>query len=456
MKSSQVAKLMKLIPTLFACLLSVISFAQEIAVEAEVATLGLFSSEEINPFWFSVNSSTAVGAATTFSSVANVVATMDLENESELSLGTALLFRNEIENEFQRRDLFAQYKNSWLIATAGPKRQEDKLNGLSISNQSFIFSRNARPLPGLQIEANKPLKLTETFSIDWSIGHYYLNDDRYVEDVMVHEKRLGLITTFGNQSKLTLKIQHVAQWGGTTPEGIELDKDISTFIKVFFAAKGDKSGDFGEALNAVGNHIGTFFFDYTFLTEVGQFSVYHDHPFEDGSGTRFANFPDGIWGVNFQPENKKIISQFLYEFIDTSDQSGVPSTSGADGYFGNNIYRSGWTYEGNVIGYPLILSDPSIILNDQNTAFISNRSQVHHFGFAGTFKKVDWQVKSSIVKQMGTYRKPFEPELTSWFNYVSASYTTEKYGKFTLLGGFDSYKIGPTVAGGGLKYMYGF
>jgi len=447
---------MKLIPTLFACLLSLVFFAQETAIETEVEATGIFSSDQINPFWFSTNSSTAVGTETTVTGLATVVAKMNFENESQLSAGTSLFFRNGFENEFQRRDLFVAYKNNWIIATAGSKRHEDKLNGLSISNQNFIFSRNARPLPGLLAEANDPIKVSETFSIDWGIGHYMLNDERYVDDVMVHYKRLGLITTFKNNSRLTLRIQHVAQWGGTSPEGSTLENDLSALIKVFFATKGEKSGDFGEALNAVGNHIGTFFFDYSFTTEVGQFSVYHDHPFEDGSGTRFANFPDGIWGINFEPENKKIVSQILYEFIDTRDQSGAPGVSGADGYLGNNIYRSGWTYEGQVIGYPLILTDPSIVINDQTSPFISNRSQVHHFGLAGTVKKVDWQIKSSIVKQIGTYRNPFDPELTSWFNYVSASYSTEKYGKFTVLGGLDSYKIGPTVAGGGLKYNYSF
>lgn len=447
---------MKLISTALICFLCLFTFAQEVIIEGEVEAIGFLSSEEINPFWFSVNSNTAVGAETTFSSFGSSTATMNFENESEISAGTSLFFRNGFEDDFQRRDLFIQYKNNWLKATIGSKQQDEKLNGLSLSNQNFIFSRNARPLPGLLFEANEPIKINKTFAIDWGIGHYLLNDDRYIDDVNVHYKRLGLITTFNNESKLTLRIQHLAQWGGTLPDNTELPQDFSTFVKVFFAQKGEKSGDFGEALNAVGNHIGTFFFEYSFSSEVGQFGIYHDHPFEDGSGTRFANFPDGIWGVNFKPENKKFISQVLYEYIDTRDQSGEPGVSGADGYFGNNIYRSGWTYEGNVIGYPLILTDPSVVINDQTSPFISNRSQVHHFGLAGTIKKIDWKIKSSIVKQLGTYRKPFEPTLTSWFNYFAATYTTEKYGSITFLGGLDSYSVGPTVAGAGLKYNYSF
>ena len=74
---------------------------------------------------------------------------------------------------------------------------------------------------------------------------------------------------------------------------------------------------------------------YEFKNMLGEFSIYHEHPFEDGSGTRLANLPDGVWGIYFKPENQKIISSVLYEYIDTSDQSGNKSVSGFDGYFGN-------------------------------------------------------------------------------------------------------------------------
>ena len=132
-------------------------------------------------------------------------------------------------------------------------------------------------------------------------------------------------------------------------------------------------------------------------------------------------------GIYFKPQNQKIISSVLYEYIDTSDQSGISVGSGFDGYFGNNIYRSGWTYEQNVMGAPFVLFDKDVAITEDNSPFISNRSKVHHFGLAGGFKNFQWKIKSTYAKYLGTYRTPFYPEWKYWYNYASLSYKTEKY-----------------------------
>ena len=74
------------------------------------------------------------------------------------------------------------------------------------------------------------------------------------------------------------------------------------------------------------------------VASFGELTFYHEHPFEDGSGTRLANFPDGVWGVFFAPESKKIITSVLYEYIDTTDQSYYVGGSGIDSYFNHRIY----------------------------------------------------------------------------------------------------------------------
>ena len=184
--------------------------------------------------------------------------------------------------------------------------------------------------------------------------------------------------------------------------------------------------------------------------------MYYDHPFEDRSGLRFANFPDGVWGVFYTPENKKIISNFLYEYIDTSDQSGNTSISGFDNYFSNNLYRSGWTYEGNIIGLPFIMTDKDIVINDITSPIVSNRVRLHHIGVSGSFKKIEWMLKTTFSKNLGTYNIPFTPTLENWYNYVSFSYATNLYGTFILIGGVDISNLNDTIVGGGLSYSYSF
>jgi hypothetical protein len=338
----------------------------------------------------------------------------------------------------------------------GSKKQEEVLDGLSATNQNFLWSGNARPLPGILLEANNPLKISNTFALDWGIGHYELNDNRFVDGTHVHYKRLGLITTFNENHKLTAKIQHYAQWGGTSKSLGKLENSTKDFINVFFAHNSEEIGVENDKINKVGNHLGTYSLIYENRNSFGSFSVYHDHPFEDGSGTRLANFPDGIWGVYFVPKRTKIISSVLYEYIYTMNQSGISVGSGIDNYFFNGIYRSGWSYEKNIIGLPFIIFEKNVEITEKYSPIISNRSKTHHFGVMGEFSKFQWKLKSTYAKYLGTYRKPFFPEWKYWYNYGSLSYKSERLGTFTVLGGADFSNIDDTLIGGGIAYSYSF
>ena len=430
-------------------------FSQEFDISGNIETKAILSNEDQNPFWFHTNSNYAVGELTNLSATAELNASLTFSS-FKINAGAAVFGRDGVDDAVQRRDLYLQFENSWLFATVGAKKQKEVLDGLSATNQNFLWSGNARPLPGVLLEANNPIKISKTFGVDWGIAHYELNDNRFVDDTHVHYKRLALITTFNENHKLTAKIQHFAQWGGTSPVYGDLKDGFKDFINVFFAHNAEEIGLEDETINKVGNHLGTFFLGYEFNTKFGGFSLYHDHPFEDGSGTRLANFPDGVWGIYFKPENQKIISSVLYEYIDTSDQSGISVGSGYDSYFRNNIYRSGWTYEQNIIGLPFILFDKNVEINGENSAYISNRSKVHHFGVTGQFDKFQWKLKSTVAKYMGTYGIPFSPAWKYWYNFGSLSYKSEKLGTFTVLGGVDFSNVADTRIGGGIEYSYAF
>ena len=430
------------------------SFAQELQLEGKVTVAAFGTNEETLPFWMYSNTNHSVGMNSNFSGTGEGKGVYNFESFS-MEVGAAFFYRDELVDEFQRRDLYIKFQNNWLKATLGAKRQDVLLGGLSASNKNFLWSANARPIPGLIIEAPEPLKLSNTFAVDWGIGHYSSNDDRFVEDIRIHYKRLGLITTFNERHKLTLRIQHYAQWSGSSPVFGDLNSDFSAFVDVFFARKSSEIQVEGEILNAVGNHLGTYLFDYEFENNFGNFSIYHEHPFEDGSGTGFSNFPDGIWGVFFQPKKNKLIDAFLYEYIDTNDQS-ASQVSGFDNYFNNTVYPDGWTYDGNIIGLPLFIVDQAPIDANANIIISGNRVRAHHFGVSGSFMKFNWHLKSTLSKQLGTFSRPFSTELNTWFNYFSLGYNTEQYGVFTLAGGVDSNNMTDTIFGGMLSYSYTF
>jgi len=412
--------------------------AQNVEIEAEIIASGYFSNEGGLPFWFQTNTSASVGAETNFSGTGRVKATYSFSN-SNIEAGTAWFYRDGVlTNEFQRRDLYARFSNNWLKVTAGSKEGVVKLNGLSATNMNFLLSNNARPLPGLIVEANNPLKIVKGFAIDWGIAHYSLNDDRFVDNALVHYKKFGIHWKINESNSLKGTIQHFAQWGGTSPTDGKQEVSFNGFTDVFIAKRS------GANVNAEGNHLGSYLLEYSLKTNIGEFTTYHEHPFEDGSGTRLANFPDGVWGIFFTPQSNKLITSVLYEYIDTTDQSFYVGGSGDDSYFNHKIYRSGWSYEGQTLGLPFI------------TPFVNNSVRAHHFGATSSIKKVDLSFKTTFIQSNGTIPIPFEEQQNKIYVFAKAAYATEKYGNVSLLFGYDYDKRAKDLIGGGLSYSYIF
>ncbi|MGB1451764.1 MAG: hypothetical protein ACPG7E_08660, partial [Marinirhabdus sp.] len=164
--------------------------------------------------------------------------------------------------------------------------------------------------------------------------------------------------------------------------------------------------------------------------------------------------PDGLWGLQFLPQNKSIFSTLIYEYIDTRDQSQGSNLGLIDNYFQNFIYRSGWTYEGNVIGVPFFVVDKN---NTETNKFTGTRLRVHHIGIAGNVHHaVSFQFKNTFVKNLGTFGVPFEQPKNSWYSSASARHTTEKYGTVGVLLGMDTSNGSGTNFGGGVTYAYRF
>jgi len=411
--------------------------AQEFTVDGEITATSVLSNDDQIPFWMYSNVNGSLGSESNFSGTGAAKATYQF-SDSFIEVGAAFFYRDNLTDEFQRKDLYAKYQNNWLAVTAGAKSQQEKLNGLSSSNKNFLLSTNARPLPGMIIEANNPLKISNSLGIDWGIAHYFLNDDRVVSNPYVHYKRLGLHWKINEHHLVKGTIQHFAQWGGTSPTYGDLPEDLKEYVDVFIAKKT------GDRVNAPGNHLGSYLFEYDTKTKIGDFSFYHEHPFEDGSGTRFANFPDGIWGIFFSPQSKNMITSVLYEFIDTTNQSFTQDGAGADSYFNHRIYASGWTYDGNTLGIPFI------------TPPINNRVRAHQFGATSTIWKIAVLAKVSFVQSNGTIYVPFEVEQNNMYSFLKATYSIEKYGRLSLLFGYDTNSLSDDIIGGGFSYQYNF
>ncbi len=404
----------------------------------EFSLTAIGASENNNPFWTHTNTNSAIGQFSNFSTTASLGGKYSYKENVSIEAGIAYFYRNGIEvDDFQRRDLYARFTNTWLKVTLGSKKQDEVAEGLSASNKNFLWSGDARPLAGLIIEANNPLKLNNTFGIDWGIAHYKLNDDRFVDDARVHYKRLGLHIKVNEKSRFYARIQHFVQWGGISESVGPRDVSFGSFVDVFTAKQT------GSRANAEGNHLGSYFLEYYLKSKTGQFNVYHDHPIEDGSGTRLANFPDGIWGITFAPSGNNLFDMFLYEYIDTTDQSGS-NISGRDSYFNNRGYKSGWYFENQNIGLPFL------------TVRINSRVRVHHFGLKGHYKKFDVSLKATSARSLGTFFSESTFNEKAFYSYANVTYNTESWGAISLVTGYDISDIVNNTIGAGVSYTMKF
>jgi hypothetical protein len=443
---------MRLTFILLCCVVAAGAQTSKIHTEGEVTALAFASSEATLPFWFSTNQFNRIGSGSDYSLNAAITSSFAFSEGHTLSLGASGAYRNGFEEEFQRIDLYVNYRNNWFDITVGARRDPLQLDGLSATNQNFLWSQNARPLPGIKLEAPGWQRLTNGLYLDWSIAHYIMNDERFVEDTWVHSKDLALKWDINERHSIQFKLQHIAQWAGTSPLAGEQPNDIEAFFDVFIASRSN------EELpgNALGNHMGTYFVQYELEASQGKFSFYHEHPFEDGSGTRLANFPDGVWGISYAPVNKKLFSRLVYEFITTEDQSGSVTGSGNDRYFSNKLYRTGWAYEQTIIGFPFFFFDKTRVIDIDTTPIINDVVQVHHFAANGYFGRFAWIIKSSISKNSGTLREPFSPSWNNWYNFISLGYDAKEYGLFTLIAGADTSNVADDNFGAGIQYSYKF
>ena len=432
----------------------------EIHYSGGIETSGYLSNNEL-PFWMFTNTYGKLSQESNGLIAVFAKANYQLSTNSSLELKASGIARDGVDPNIQRSELYLNFKNKWIDIVVGSKDFTDDTYQLSTVGRNILFSANTRALPGILIQNAKPIKISKRLSFDAAIAHYVLNDSRFIEKAKVHYKNFYLNWEMNAKNKLSVGLQHVAQWGGTSSLLGKQPSGVSDFARIFFGSGGGENASFGDQINSLGNHIGSYSITYEKRTTGSfDFDLYHQSLFEDGSGRELSNFPDGVWGISVSPKESKLFKKFIYEYVQTISQSGRPLLveeegvqSGGDNYFTNSTYRSGWTYEGRTIGLPFI----NVVTNsegiDPNT---NNRSIAHHIGALGSFWKLNYVFKLTYLQNLGTYAVPRIPRETSVFSYFKAILPTEKIGAFTVEIGADFNDSMDNTFGVGLGYKYGF
>ena len=395
-----------------------LSMSRDIDYSLEFNLKGLGGTGETLPFWLYHNQRGRVTEDTYASAWMSGKKALFLSRNSYLILGAGILYDQGSDKGVQIDELFAHYQNSWMYATLGRKQQKEYYNGLSSTNNSIFWSLNARPMPGIRIGTTKPLFLSgnEGFGAEGSWNEYLMGNDRFVKGAKTHHKELRLVFKKGSW-EIKAGLQHIVQWSGNSPRHGDLHGGFEDYLRVIFGSEGTEYTE-GEINTVLGNVLGGY--EAYVSKEFRDFKLQfiYNHLFEDASGQRLGNTPDGRYGVYYENnEKERLINSVIYEFYYTEHQSHT--TSGVhkyDRYFHHGIYRSGWTYEGRVIGSPFFTPDPS------GEGFLNNKFRAHHIGIGGQWPNlihtIPYKLLLSFARNDGTYALRYRPKQNVFYGLL--------------------------------------
>ncbi|MCM1348199.1 MAG: capsule assembly Wzi family protein [Firmicutes bacterium] len=395
--------------------------------------------------------------------------------------GIDLVVPYNFTSNFVIQQLYGEIRYRCLEFTLGSKERYMGLVNRELSSGDLTFSLNARPVP--QAFLAMPRYEWVPWTRHWLAAKAYVSfgmftdwrwqrdlvgpDGRWTEKLLYHSK--GLFLRLGDPARhpflLEGGLEMGAQFGGTAyfvddygqHHVVHLPHGAKDIIKIIFPMGGGDSSDpdqLGEVANVLGNHLGQWSAALTFAPRNSewQFRTYYLHYFDDHSQMFLQHaWKDMLLGVEVTFPKNPVISQFVYEYLYSKDQSGavywdhnenIPEqVSGRDDYYNHYIYP-GWSHWGMGMGNPLIISP---IYNKDNTLmFYHNRIKGHHFGWKGQpFVQLSYRVLISYTRSWGTYNYPTANVMHNFNSMLEATYSPRR------LKGWD-FRLGLAADGGRL------
>ncbi len=373
----------KKLPFLLLLFISAVQ-SQEIDYFLSATGQGIVYTGEESPFWIHSNQRGRIDEMTNISSWVNGRGTYEFRNGGILKGGLGLLYHDGYSNKLQLDEYFVSYENSWFETYAGRKQKEEVFSGLSATNESVLWSLNSRPIPGITLQMKRPLMFWNTgigFKASWE--EFFSDEtDRYIQNIRIHHKSFHLVFDKIRNFEIIGGVHHYAQWAGKSPEYGELPAGFDNYLKVITG--GSLTGGTGfigeQEINGLGNHLGGYELQINTSYSHFDISLVYNTIFEDFSGIKLRNTPDGRYGIFIEDrEPEKLVQALMYEYYFTRHQSKTyPTTDGKDNYFNNHLYQSGWTYKQRIIGLPFIM------LDEERFRVAHNNIVAHHIGISGS------------------------------------------------------------------------
>jgi hypothetical protein len=350
-------------------LLSLNIFAQNDSINYEVSLSGMGSSGIQAPFWIQ-NNQYGIVSYQPFSS--NFSATIFKEQNHPKALfdygfkADFLIQADDKKINSYFHELYAKARLLIFDASIGSRQEILGNQDSTLSCGGLLFSQNSRPIPKIFAGIEKFTTIPYTFGlleIKGGLSHGWFTDNVYVQHALMHHKYVYLRVGGNFPVRIQYGLDHAAQWGGfiPNPEFGQQPSGFSDFISIFLAGKGASNAHVTDQINALGNHIISQSMKAEISVSKFDINVYWQNISEDGPIRviwNSMNRADGLWGISVKNNDFPFIKKILYEYLNTTDQSGPYHDKdgivygGADTYLTNGVYLSGWTFFSRTIGTP--------------------------------------------------------------------------------------------------------
>ena len=402
--------------------LPIVLNAQLKCPDIEFETSVIAGKGENLPFWLLSNRNGALTndlnqALSRFS----IKQELDKDKVFSIAYGLSAIGRVNNNSDLYFEEFYVDLKYHFLRLELGSKRKTYGVQDQSLSSGGILWSGNARPIPEISLNTLDYIDVPYTsgfLQFNGGMSHGWLDDYPGIKNVWLHHKWLMIKGGGNSPVHLTAGLHHFAQWGGYSDKYGQLATDLETMWEIFIANNANENSPLHEQLNAPGNHLGSYNLKIDYTLKDSEFGIYWESIFEDNSGRKLRNFPDGLYGLSIKStKTQGFLNQFIFEYLATDNQSGLPTidtinnipTTGGDNYFKNGIYLMGWSTHLMTIGTPLISSPIYTETEVDQGVFVNNRVRALHFGLGGCHKSMDYKFLYTHSLNKGTYSSGFDP-----------------------------------------------
>lgn len=299
---------------------------------------------------------------------------------------------------------------------AGRKIDPLGIQDTSLSTGSMMQSRNAVPIPKIAVSTSGFLDVPGTggwLGFKGYLAHGWFEADRIAENAYLHQKNIYLrFFRSENRFNAYAGFLHNVTWGGNHLRYGELPQSFRDYIRVFLGKNiAEDSGYPGpEPGGTLGNT--TAGYDTGITYDFGEYHILAHRFFylEDRPGLWFRNVWDGQWTVSLKrSESNALVTGVSWQHVRALRQGAQPHEQrGADNYYNNSLYLSGWTYHQRTIGSPFLFSDGS------TPGVVNNILVMHNIGLEGrVFNRLDYRLFLTYSRNYGAKRIFTDPEATN-------------------------------------------